>query len=95
MSVKKSNYINGIHVLFKVHSTGEYTIGTAGIISQPKLPENDNIQLLDNVQKLFELKTKIKIRVETMDGKKKVIVATIHGYSKKPTGRVEMEKLKT
>ena len=62
MSAKKSNYINSIHVLFKVDSNGEFTIGTAGIVSSPKLPENDNIKLLDNIQKLFELKTKIKIR---------------------------------
>lgn len=61
MSSKKSSYMDGIHILFKVKSTGDYTVGTAGIISLPKLPL-ENLVLLDKIQSLMESKTEVKIR---------------------------------
>ncbi|XP_045022801.1 regulator of nonsense transcripts 2-like [Daphnia magna] len=94
MSSKKSSYLDSIHILFKVKSTGDYTVGTAGMISLPKLPL-ENLVLLDKIQSLMDSKAEIKIRLENLNGKRQVLVATIHEFSKKPTGRSEMEKLRT
>ncbi|KAK4020501.1 hypothetical protein OUZ56_002469 [Daphnia magna] len=94
MSSKKSSYLDSIHILFKVKSTGDYTVGTAGMISLPKLPL-ENLVLLDKIQSLMDSKDEIKIRLENLNGKRQVLVATIHEFSKKPTGRSEMEKLRT
>ncbi|EFX64091.1 hypothetical protein DAPPUDRAFT_118553 [Daphnia pulex] len=96
MSSKKSSYMdsNSIHILFKVKSTGDYTVGTAGIISLTKLPL-ENLVLLDKIQSLMDFKTEVKIRLENLHGKRQVLAATILEFSKKPTGRSEMEKLRT
>ncbi|XP_045022819.1 stress response protein NST1-like [Daphnia magna] len=94
MSSKKSSYLDSIHILFKVKSTGDYTVGTAGMISLPKLPL-ENLVLLDKIHSLMDSKAEIKIRLENLNGKRQVLVATIHEFSKKPTGRSEMEKLRT
>lgn len=61
MSSKKSSYLDSIHILFKVKSTGDYTVGTAGMISLPKLPL-ENLVLLDKIQSLMDSKAEIKIR---------------------------------
>ncbi|KAK4030935.1 hypothetical protein OUZ56_024360 [Daphnia magna] len=94
MSSKKSSYLDSIHILFKVKSTGDYTVGAAGMISLPKLPL-ENLVLLDKIHSLMDSKAEIKIRLENLNGKRQVLVATIHEFSKKPTGRSEMEKLRT
>lgn len=61
MCSKKSSYMNSIHILFKVKLTGNYNVGTAGMISLPKLPL-ENLVLLDKIQSLMDSKTEIKIR---------------------------------
>jgi hypothetical protein len=53
--------MDNIHILFKVKSTGNYTVGTAGMISLPKLPL-ENLVLLDKIQSRIDSKTEIKIR---------------------------------
>jgi hypothetical protein len=53
--------MDSIHILFKVKSTGNYTVGTAGMISLPKLPL-ENLVLLDKIQTRIDSKTEIKIR---------------------------------
>ncbi|KZS03747.1 Uncharacterized protein APZ42_033457 [Daphnia magna] len=80
MSSKKSSYLDSIHILFKVKSTGDYTVGTAGMISLPKLPL-ENLVLLDKIQSLMDSKAEIKIRLENLNGKRQVLVATIHEFS--------------
>ncbi|KZS02162.1 Uncharacterized protein APZ42_000905, partial [Daphnia magna] len=75
-----------IHILFKMKATGCLAVGTAAMISQPKLPI-DNLMLVETIETYLAKKTEMEISP-------KVLLATISGYSKKSNGRVEMGNLK-
>ncbi|KAK4021246.1 hypothetical protein OUZ56_003165 [Daphnia magna] len=67
-------------------ATGCLAVGTAAMISQPKLPI-DNLMLVETIETYLAKKTEMEISP-------KVLLATISGYSKKSNGRVEMGNLK-
>ncbi|KAK4012412.1 hypothetical protein OUZ56_021511 [Daphnia magna] len=98
MSPTRNSYKSSIAMLFKLKQTGRLVIGTGGVITSPKLPA-DNLELLEDIDSLQNDKTEVKIRIETstdeLTTSKKTYVATVLGYSSRPSGRQEMEDLKT
>lgn len=97
MSPTRNSYKNSIAMLFKLKQTGRLVIGTGEVITSPKLPA-DNLELLEDIDSLQNDKTEVKIRIETSSDElttsKKTYVATVLGYSSRPSERKEMEDLK-